>query len=118
MENDQKLVRLSDEQTELMLTAERYTVAHEAHGMGTVVWSEDLISVSNALDTVRSIPAVVAVEVVRCKNCKWAVFTSDGKPYGCSYLLSEKGSIYSVNGDFYCAYGARMDGRRDDGTDA
>ena len=69
MEND-KLVRLSDVQTELMLAAERYTVAHEAHGMGTVVWSEDLISVSNALDTVRSIPAVDAVEVVRCRECE------------------------------------------------
>jgi hypothetical protein len=66
-------------------------------------------------DAIVSIPAVDAVEVVRCKNCKWAVFTSEGKPYGCSYLLSEKGSIYSVNGDFYCAYGARMDGRREDG---
>jgi len=68
---DDKLVRLSDVQTELMLAVERYTVAHEAHGMGTVVWSEDLISVSNALDTVRSIPAVDAVDRAVYEQVAW-----------------------------------------------
>jgi len=43
-------------QTELQLSARRYTVAHEAHGEGRVVWSEDLISVSDAMDTLRKIP--------------------------------------------------------------
>ena len=44
-------------QTELQLSARRYTVAHEAHGEGRVVWSEDLISVSDAMNVLRKLPS-------------------------------------------------------------
>ena len=44
-------------QTELQLSARRYTVAHEAHGEGQVVWSESLISVSDAMDVLRKMPS-------------------------------------------------------------
>ena len=44
-------------QTELQLAARRYTVAHEAHGEGMVVWSEDLISVTDAMNVLRNVPS-------------------------------------------------------------
>lgn len=44
-------------QTELQFAARRYTVAHEAHGEGRVVWSEDLISVTDAMNALRNVPA-------------------------------------------------------------
>ena len=51
------LISRAAAQTELQLSARRYTVAHEAHGEGRVVWSEDLISVSDAMDVLRKIPS-------------------------------------------------------------
>lgn len=51
------LISRAAAQTELQLSARRYTVAHEAHGEGQVVWSESLISVSDAMDTLRKIPS-------------------------------------------------------------
>ncbi len=51
------LISRATAQTELQLSARRYTVAHEAHGEGRVVWSEDLISVSDAMDILRKIPS-------------------------------------------------------------
>ncbi len=44
-------------QTELQFAARRYTVAHEAHGEGRVVWSENLISVTDAMNALRNVPA-------------------------------------------------------------
>ena len=52
-----ELISRAAAQTELQLSARRYTVAHEAHGEGRVVWSEDLISVSDAMDVLRKIPS-------------------------------------------------------------
>ena len=51
------LISRAAAQTELQLSARRYTVAHEAHGEGRIVWSEDLISVSDAMDVLRKIPS-------------------------------------------------------------
>lgn len=50
------LISRAEAQTELQLSARRYTVAHEAHGEGRVVWSEDLISVSDAMNVLRKLP--------------------------------------------------------------
>ena len=44
-------------QTELQFAARRYTVAYEAHGEGRTVWSEDLISVTDAMNALRNVPA-------------------------------------------------------------
>ncbi len=52
------LISRAAAQTELQLSARRYTVAHEAHGEGRVVWSEDLISVSDAMNVLRKLPSV------------------------------------------------------------
>ena len=56
-EDGTDLISRAAAQTELQLSARRYTVAHEAHGEGRVVWSEDLISVSDAMDVLRKIPS-------------------------------------------------------------
>ena len=107
MEND-KLVRLSDVETELLKVTERYTVAHEANGMGRVVWSDNLISASCALNAVRSIPAVDAVEVVRCGECKHNL--RPDKPNSiCEFDIP----IFDIYG--YCSEGERReDGENDE----
>lgn len=59
---------------------------------------------------------VDAIEVVRCKDCKYASLTYDGE---CKYCQrwkekydGESISLY-LDGDFYCAFGER----REDETD-
>ena len=51
------LISRAAAQTELQSSARRYMVSHEAHGEGQVVWSESLISVSDAMDVLRKIPS-------------------------------------------------------------
>lgn len=71
-------------QTELQLSARRYTVAHEAHGEGRVVWSEELISVSDAMDVLRKLPSTQpkrgkwqyngkhgTFKIYTCDKCGW-----------------------------------------------
>ena len=50
------LIDRAEAQTELQLVARRYTVAHEAHGEGKVVWSDNLISVTDVMNALREIP--------------------------------------------------------------
>lgn len=64
-------------QTELMMSAERYTIAHESNGFGTVEWSDNLIPVSRAMEIIRNMPSVEDVSVHKCKyvyrcsECGW-----------------------------------------------
>ena len=51
-------------------------------------------------DAVRKAPAVDAVEVVRCKECKWY----DSVFFGCTK------SRFFPDPDFFCACGEKMDG--------
>lgn len=51
------LINRAEAQTAIQLVARRYTVAHEAHGAGKVVWSDDLISVTDAMNALREIPS-------------------------------------------------------------
>lgn len=115
MEND-KLVRTSDVETELLRATERYTVAHEARGTGTVVWSDNLVSVSNALNAVRSIPAVDAVEVVHGIWVKMDMHRGM-ENYKCSVCRSECYVPETMGEPMFplCPYcGSRMDGRREE----
>lgn len=57
-------------QTELMMNAERYTIAHESGGFGTVEWSDNLIPVRKVMEILRNMPSIEDVPVVRCKDCK------------------------------------------------
>jgi hypothetical protein len=61
------------------------------------------------------VPTVDAVEVVRCKDCKFASLTYDGE---CKYCQrwkekydGESVSLY-LDGDFYCAWGERKEDER------
>lgn len=52
------LIGRAEAQTAIQFAARRYTVAHEAHGEGQVVWSDNLISVTDAMNVLRDLPPV------------------------------------------------------------
>lgn len=69
----------------------------------------DTLGVLAAVD---SIPAVDAVEVVRCRECKYAHLTYDGECKYCDRWEEEcerSEQIY-LPPDFYCAWGQRKSG--------
>lgn len=49
-------------QTEIEMSASRYTIAKERGGMGKVEWSDQLIKVSDAVDIIRNLPSVTPQE--------------------------------------------------------
>lgn len=51
------LINRAEAQTELQLVARRYTLAHEAHGEGTVDWIANLITVTDATNALRKVPS-------------------------------------------------------------
>lgn len=80
------LISRADAQTELQFAARRYTVAHEAHGEGRVVWSDNLISVTDAMNALRKVPSIQP-EIVR-------------KPvigYEGYYEVDNCGRVYALN---------------------
>ena len=52
------LIGRAEAQTAIQFAARRYTVAHEAHGEGQVVWSDNLINVTDAMNVLRDLPSV------------------------------------------------------------
>lgn len=54
------------------------------------------------------LPSADAVEVVRCKDCRYSHMTYDGD---CKYCdkWEEDGEALYLDGDFYCAYGERKE---------
>lgn len=77
------LIRREDAQTELMMNATRYTLAHESGGMGHVVWDDELIKITDALDILRALPSadrpkgewIKATESTwKCSLCKGIMF--------------------------------------------
>lgn len=61
-------------------------------------------SVWGAVD---NIPAADVVEVVRCRDCKYATMTYDGLCKYCEIHSPNEAAYY--DGDFYCAYGERSE---------
>ena len=62
-------------------------------------------------------PTVDAVEVVRCKKCKYSVWDEETKMWRCvesAEYDEEMGGYFGVceyhYGDFFCYYGKRKDG--------
>lgn len=47
----------AEAQTAIQFVAKRYTVAHEAHGNGRVVWSDILIALTDAMNALRDVPS-------------------------------------------------------------
>lgn len=59
------------------------------------------------LDLVDSVPAVDAVPVVRCKDCKYAFINSFSTASGIVLCSS---SMKAMQQDDFCSYGERKDG--------
>ena len=98
------LISRAATQTELQLSARRYTVAHEAHGEGQVVWSESLISVSDAMDTLRKIPSA------QPKKGKWISLDDfRGKYNENGYKCSECDEHSDYKENFCPNCGAKME---------
>ena len=55
--NSSDCIDRAEAQTAIQFAARRYTVAHEAHGEGRVVWSDNLISVIDAMNALREVPS-------------------------------------------------------------
>lgn len=55
--NSSDCIDRAEAQTAIQFAARRYTVAHEAHGEGHVVWSDNLISVTDAMNALREVPS-------------------------------------------------------------
>lgn len=104
-------------QTELMMSAERYTIAHESGGFGTVEWSDNLIPVSRAIEIIRNMPSIEDVPIIRCRECKYwqtddGTFPDfDGRPWHeckCLYMFrAPDGEPARTTADFWCGYGER-----------
>ena len=70
-----------------------------------------------AMLILREAPTVDAVEVVRCKKCKHAIWDEETKLWRCvesAEYDEEMGGYFGVceyhYGDFFCSYGKRKDG--------
>ena len=62
-------------------------------------------SASDVYDVVDSMPTVDAVEVTRCKDCKW--YSEDGWGYGNCYRRNVDYLRMSDNG--FCSFGERRE---------
>lgn len=62
---------------------------------------------------VKDAPTIDAVEVVRCKECRYAFRRSGRRPLGC-YLHGRNG-ITLHNGNDFCSYGERKEAEHDQG---
>ena len=65
------------------------------------------------MDCVRNTPTVDVVEVVRCRNCKYAYFRYNTKDtlqeiYACEKRPAGR-AHKKVSGDFFCGHGERRD---------
>ena len=97
MEND-KLVRLSDVTVLLRKIEKLY---HE-----TYVSNVRADTAAHCIDRIKTIPAVDAVEVVRCRECRYYNTTGCSDGFGwCEDAVVSTG----VSDDWYCANGQRRE---------
>ena len=62
----------------------------------------------SVVSTINDFPAADVVEVVRCKDCKYAYMTTDGECKYCDIWFPDEKEY--LDGDYYCASGERKDG--------
>lgn len=60
--------------------------------------------------SIDNLPAVDAVPVVRCSECKYAHMTYDGECKYCDFWQEDGGDALYLDKGFYCAAGERRDG--------
>lgn len=80
------------------------------------------ITILDCINIVKESPAVDALEVVRCKDCKysellkdsdlrkespWIYYSKNCRICRCTLLIEDEPIL--VDDDFFCAYGANMD---------
>ena len=66
------------------------------------------IHVDVIADIIGNAPTVDAVEVVRCKDCKYSNMTVNGECKYCDIWFPDEAEY--MDGDYYCASGERKDG--------
>lgn len=61
-----------------------------------------------AVKYIENAPTIDAVEVVRCRDCRYSHMTFSGS---CKYCdnWNEDGEALYLDGDFFCAYGERRE---------
>lgn len=60
-------------------------------------------------DLVNGIPAVDAVPVIRCRDCKYYMEHNDKQGGNCNHLDCDGEYEFSIDGDWFCADGERRD---------
>lgn len=62
-----------------------------------------------AMNLIDDQPTIDAVPVVRCKDCKFAHLTYDGKCKYCDAWSDDgSGEQLYLDGDFYCSFGEKV----------
>ena len=67
-----------------------------------------VLGIESVMECVEYLPSADAVEVVRCKDCKYAHMTYGGECKYCD-MWKEDGEALYLDGDFFCAYGERRE---------
>jgi hypothetical protein len=93
------LIGRAEAQTAIQFAAKRYTVAHEAHGEGQVVWSDNLINVTDAMNVLRDLPSAQP-EQHTCVNCGRTV--NNGGWYADGGTRCPIEEHYALPKDGYC----------------
>lgn len=68
-------------------------------------------AVHAVIERINTAPTVDAVEVVRCKDCRFSHMTYGGECKSCDKWVDDDDfhlTLY-LDGDFYCAFGERKD---------
>lgn len=68
-------------------------------------WFDQIMN--QVVDEIKNTPDADVVEVVRCKDCKYAHMTMDGECKYCDIWFPDEKEY--MDGDYYCASGERRD---------
>lgn len=110
-------MRLIDADEALRLFGEEYEETKELIHNGETQLDSLAEGFTEAYHIIKYVvPTVDAVEVVRCKDCKWFADNNDGDWFGC-WLFQTIQIIPedTPKPDDYCSYGERKDGGGEDG---
>ena len=72
----------------------------------------DAIALDGMIKALKDAPTVDAVEVVRCKDCKWYAPNNGGSWLGCAFDTRHPDDVPKA--EDFCSYGERKDGDGDD----
>lgn len=91
--------------------ANKYIIASTA---AEIISKRTGIPLHELVDIMVEVPAADVVEVVRCKDCKYACINSFSAASGivaCKFLADKSdGIFYAMQQDDFCRYGERKEG--------